>query len=83
MQAILPTTKEMEMRRDPVQKTFVTDGSLFLVQLPDDNKFGFVLADDDQTWDGGIGSGMKSPFRAVSPEDVPDDDRERLGWLLD
>lgn len=68
--------------RSPVQKTFVTDGSRVLVQLPDDNQFGFVLADDDQTWDGGIGSGMKS-FWAVSPEEVPSEDMDRLGWLLD
>lgn len=67
---------------NPVQKTFVTDGSRFLVQLPDDNQFGFVLADDDQTWEGGFGSGMKS-FRAVGPEEVPDEDLERLGWMLD
>ena len=65
-----------------LQKTFVTDGERFLVQLPDNNPFGFVLADDDQTWDGGIGSGMKS-FRAVSTEEVPDEDMERLGWMLD
>lgn len=65
-----------------LQKTFVTDGERFLVQLPDNNPFGFVLADDDQTWDGGIGSGMKS-FRSVSPEEVPEEDLERLGWMLD
>lgn len=68
--------------KNPVQKTFVTDGNRFLVQLPDDNQFGFVLADDDQTWDGGIGSGMKT-FRAVSLENVPDEYLERLGWMLD
>ncbi len=67
---------------NPVQKTFVTDGERFLVQLPDDNQFGFVLADDDQTWEGGVGSGMKS-FRAVSPENVPDEAMELLGWMLD
>lgn len=67
---------------NPVQKTFVTDGERFLVQLPDDNQFGFVLADDDQTWEGGVGSGMKS-FCAVSPENVPDEAMELLGWMLD
>lgn len=64
-----------------VQKTFVTDGERFLVQLPDDNQWGFVLADDDQTWAGGFGSGMTT-WRAVATSEVPEEDRERLEWLL-
>lgn len=55
-----------------------------LVQLDDDNpynEFGFVLADDDQTWDGGMGSGMKQ-WEAVPESEVSEEDRERLGWML-
>lgn len=64
------------------RKTFVTDGERFLVQLPDDNQWGFVLADEDQTWPGGFGSGM-AKWHAVRAESVPEEARERLGWLLD
>ena len=65
-----------------VQKTFVTDGERFLVQLPNDNPHGFVVADDDQTWPGGFGSGMVN-WTAVSADKVPAEDRERLEWLLE
>lgn len=55
-----------------------------LVQLDDDNpynEFGFVLADDDQTWDGGMGSGIKQ-WAVVPESEVSEEDRERLGWML-
>lgn len=63
--------------------SFVTDGSgRYLVQLPADNEHGFVLADDDQTWAGGLGSGW-SEWTTAERADVPADVEERLGWLLD
>jgi hypothetical protein len=65
-----------------VTKGFVTDGDRFLVQLPDENQFGFVLASDDVAWPGGFGSGMTS-WKLVSADQVPAEDRERLEWLLD
>lgn len=73
-----PTTpKEHTMDR-----TFVrTDSGRFLVQIPDESRWGFSLADDDQTWPGGIG--VATSWEAVSPDDVPAEDRERLEWLLD
>jgi hypothetical protein len=64
-----------------ILSTFVTDGISYLVQLPDDNPWGFILADDDQTWDGGFGCGMKA-WHAVDATDVPIADRRRLSWLL-
>lgn len=62
--------------------SYVTDGrGNYLVQLLADNEFGFVLADDDQTWPGGFGSGM-SQWHACDAAEVPAEDQERLGWLL-
>ena len=58
-----------------------TDGR-YLVQLPDDvSRWGFRLYDDDQSWDGGIG--VATEWTLVSESEVPEADRERLGWLLE
>lgn len=66
-----------------VLKTFVTNGAGgYLVQIPSDNEHGFVLADDDQTWPGGLGCGW-SEWTLVDRADVPPEVEERLGWLLD
>lgn len=63
--------------------TFVTNGAGgYLVQLPSDNEHGFVLADDDQTWPGGLGSGW-AEWTIVDRADVPSEVESRLGWLLD
>lgn len=61
----------------------VTERGTVYVQLPADNAHGFVLADDDQTWDGGIG--LADSWELVSDSDprITDEDRERLSWLLD
>jgi hypothetical protein len=51
----------------------------YFVQLPANNPRGFVLADDDQTWE-------VPPFdswQLVPEADVPEADRERLGHLLE
>ena len=65
-----------------VHPCFVTDGTSFLVQIPAENAWGFVLADEDQTWPGGFGSGMTT-WRVASQDEVPQEVRERLGWLLE
>ena len=63
--------------------SFVTDGAgRYLVQTPADNEWGFVLADDDQSWPGGVGSGMDE-WTAVEAADVPAEVANRLGWLLE
>ena len=59
----------------------LTDCGEYYVQLPDpDSRFGFCLATDGQTWDGGLGL---PPFTAVSLDSVPEEVREELDWLLD
>lgn len=54
-----------------------------LLQLPDDNQWGFVLADDDQSWPGGFG--IASEWEALEDTDprITHEDRERLQYLLD
>lgn len=61
----------------------VTEDGTVLVQLPADNAHGFELCDDDQSWPGGLG--VAASWELVADDDprVTDDDRERLGWLLD
>ncbi len=59
----------------------ITDRGEYLVQFPDENRWGFVLADDDQSWPGGIGVAKSWQFVAV--EDVPVEDVERLDWLFE
>lgn len=53
-----------------------------LVQLPADNQFGFVLADEESTWAGGIGSGLTT-WTLVDQSQISGDDIERLAWLLE
>lgn len=66
---------------DPIVATFVrTNQGSYLVQLPAENQWGFVLADDEQTWPGG--HGVAQSWEAVRPEEVPAEDRKRLEWLL-
>ncbi len=57
--------------------------AIVLVQIPASNQWGFELADDDQTWPGGFG--IASEWEALEDDDprITDEDRERLGWLLD
>jgi hypothetical protein len=61
---------------------FVTDGKSWLVQLPANNDHGFVLCDEEGSWPGGEGAPIGT--WALAPGDeVPEDVRERLGYLLD
>lgn len=62
----------------------LTERGKILVQLPDDNPHGFVLADDDQAWDGGLGADAGS-WELIADDDprITVADRERLGWLLE
>lgn len=59
-----------------------TDGTI-LVQTPNqDSQWGFSLASDDQSWDGGFGIGE---WELIEDDDkrITDDERENLGWILD
>jgi hypothetical protein len=59
-----------------------TDDGRYLVQVPDpESRFGFSLADEDQTWDGGFG--IARWWRVVPENRVPKRVKERLGWLLE
>ena len=53
----------------------------FLLQLPAANPWGFVLADDELTWPGGFG--IADTWTAVSDDEVPEDVRRRLHWVLE
>lgn len=61
----------------------ITNSGLVLVQLPDDNQHGFVLADEDQTWNGGFG--VADEWELVPDDDarISDEDRRRLAWVLE
>lgn len=61
----------------------VTDDGEILVQLPTDNQWGFVLADDDQMWPGGFGVAAAWELLSDSDPRITDDVRDRLGWLLE
>ena len=64
------------------KKTFVTDGTSYFVQMPADNRWGFSIHDDDQEWPGGFGVFDNREWWAVTPEQVPAEDRGRLEWIL-
>ena len=67
-----------------MKKTFViTEKNQIFVQIPEDNQWGFCLADDDQSWPGGLGIAKK--WTAIDPDDprISERDHENLDWLLD
>jgi hypothetical protein len=58
----------------------------YYVQLPDDNQWGFSICDDNQTWPGGFGllaNHGVSTWHMVPEDEVPPEEQERLGWILD
>ena len=57
-----------------------TRSGTILLQLPDDNPWGFVLADDEQSWPGGFGW---EEWEAIPDQEAPPEVRERLDWLLE
>ena len=63
-------------------KTFVTDGVRYLVKLPAMNPWGFVLADEEQAWPGGLDSGL-THWHPVAVAQVPAVIRQRLEWILE
>ena len=54
------------------------------VQVPANNQHGFSICDEDQSWEGGIGSGLQA-WTLLANDDprITQSDRERLGWILD
>lgn len=61
----------------------LTDLGQILVQLPAENQWGFVLADDDQTWPGGFGIARGWELLAGDDPRITEADRERLSWLIE
>ncbi|MGE4195973.1 MAG: hypothetical protein AB7G11_02470 [Phycisphaerales bacterium] len=62
----------------------LTESGDIYVQVPNpESRWGFYLADDDQSWDGGIG--LASSWELLDEDDprITDDDRERLEWILE
>jgi hypothetical protein len=60
-----------------------SDGRIY-VQVPADNQWGFSICDDDQSWAGGVGSGLQSWMLLANDDPrITEDDRERIGWMLD
>ena len=61
----------------------LTDRGEIYVQVPDANKFGFVIQDDDQAWQGGIG--VANAWEAIEDSDprITAADHERLDWILE
>jgi len=60
----------------------------FAVQIPNNNSsYGFYLTmayedGSSQSWDGGIGIGAES-WEIISPEEVPENIKNLLEWLLE
>ena len=73
-----------ERQEQPVKAGFVVtpDGDVF-VQIPAENRWGFSLCSDEQSWEGGIGAAHS--WELVDRDDprVSDTSREELGWLLE
>ena len=61
----------------------LTDGGTILVQLPADNDWGFVLADDEQSWPGGFGIATEWALLTNDDPRITNAIRDALGWLLD
>jgi len=60
----------------------LTDNGQVLLQVPDDNQWGFALQDDDQTWPGGFGAANSWKPLKDTDRRITKVDRERLGWIL-
>lgn len=71
------------MTKKSIYKGYVrTNKGEILVQIPDpQSRWGFYLADEEQTWDGGFGI-LASAFFSISEKKVSKKDKERLGWIL-
>lgn len=71
-----------EEDEEEVYKGYVrTNTGEILVQIPDpESHWGFYLADEEQTWDGGFG--IASSWKPIDAKKVSKKDKERLGWIL-
>lgn len=58
-----------------------TNKGSFLVQTQEDNAWGFSLHDDDQSYPGGFG--VATEWELVPESQVPEEEKERLGFILE
>jgi hypothetical protein len=60
----------------------LTDTGYVLIQWPDENRWGFSLHDDDQTWPGGLGPW--SEWEVISRDNprITGEDRQRIDDIL-
>jgi hypothetical protein len=75
--------EEDEEEEDEIFKGYVKaeNGRIF-VQIPDpQSRWGFYIADEEQSWDGGLG--IAGQFEDLDPSEVSAADKERLGWILE
>jgi hypothetical protein len=61
----------------------VTEDGTILVQKPEDNRWGFTLHSDDQSWPGGFGAASTWNLLADDDPRITTDVRDSLSWLLD
>jgi hypothetical protein len=61
----------------------ILDDGTILVQVLDDNRWGFVLADEDQSWEGGFG--LYSSWEPIADDDprITAQRRSELQGILD
>lgn len=73
------------MANDQVKAGYVLGSNdKIYVQVPADNQWGFEICDENESWPGGVNSGLKS-WTLLSRDDerITNDDRSRLDWVLD
>lgn len=58
-----------------------TKSGQIMLQVADDNEWGFSIQDDDQTYPGGLDVGEWELLADDDPRITPAD-RERLAWIL-
>jgi hypothetical protein len=75
--------EDEDQDEEDVYKGYVktSDGKI-LLQIPDpQSRWGFYLADEEQSWDGGLG--IATSWEVIDPSEVSKEDKERLGWILE
>jgi hypothetical protein len=78
----LAVVDEKEDRMENYEGYIRTEsGSVYIQKNDPNSRWGFVICDDDQTWDGGFGCG-DSEFTPIAKSEVSEADKERLGWIL-
>lgn len=70
-----------EVEEDKPYQGYVRIREQYFLQLPTPDG-GFEICDDDQTWPSGFGIANGKEIEPVDESEVPEEDRERLEWIL-